>query len=351
MLPYLIISVIAIFFAILSVRAKRIGDKKTSKIFFVFSFLALFIFSAIRYNVWTDYLYTYVPEYYRISLGLESHYEPLFFLLNKFVYIVFNNVDWLFIITSFIVVFFTFLAISQKSVMIPLSVFLFLGSRMYFLSFDQIRQYITISIFLYNIKNIENDNFKQYFLLTIISILIHKTALLFIPVYFFNRLNLDRKKYIILSLLVFVMSPILNILCNYFAEIFYGQYFTYGSYIDGTRDNISVFMILAAVYTLVLSIVYYNKLKGEKYYKILMYIQLLLLYLIFGTLNLFDSYRIVSLFLYTSILLIPKIISVEKNEKNKIVLFLSIVILYSVSGIIFLRNASEKFPYTTIFER
>ena len=157
MYPYFLITVISIFLALLY----HLSNKKSrsANLLLFLSFTSLFIFSAIRYNVYTDYLYTYVPEYHKIAAGAtNTHYEFLFYMFNLLIYHVFNNVDWLFIITSFIIMFFTGKALKEKSPIIPLSIFIMIGSRMYFYSFDQIRQYITIAIFLYNIKNIVNKS-------------------------------------------------------------------------------------------------------------------------------------------------------------------------------------------------
>ena len=180
MIAYFLVASISILFSLLY----HLSDKKNmiSQILLFCSFASLFVFSAIRYNVYTDYQYTYVREYYRIANGFTaSHFEPLFYLLNKFVFVFFNNVDWLFIITSFIFILFVGKSLKNKSVCIPLSIFLLFGSRMYFYSFDQIRQYIAIAIFLYNIKNISERKFIPFVFWTIIGGLNHKLSFIYLP--------------------------------------------------------------------------------------------------------------------------------------------------------------------------
>lgn len=350
MLPYFFISFISIFFSLLYYLSDR--KSRLSKLFLFLSFISLFIFSAIRYNVYTDYLYTYVPEYYHIAYGTSSsHYEILFYLLNLLVYYIFNNVDWLFIMTSLIFIIFTGKSIKENSTIIPLSIFLLIGGRMFFYSFDQIRQYIGVAIFLYNIKNIANKNWKKYFFWVIIAGLIHKLSFMYLPLYFLNKININRKKYIITMLIIIALSPIYISIINDLAVYFYSDYFNYGSFVNGTRINNSFVLIILSIINICVSIIYYNRLNSDKYYRILLYIQLVLLFIILGTWNLFDSYRIVAMFLYTSILLLPKTISVEKNIKIKYVLLIFIIGVYFVSGYSFIKNVSVIHPYTTIFNK
>ena len=57
------------------------------------------------------------------------------------------------------------------------------------------------------------------------------------------------------------------------------------------------------------------------------------------------------MFLYTSILLIPKIINTEKRRLVKVVLLIVIIGIYALSGYTFLKNVSSSHPYRTIFEK
>ena len=351
MFPYLLVSTISIFFAYLYHISDKQKNKRLSNFVLFISFFTLFIFSALRYDVYNDYLYTYVPGYYDIINGIDTHFELLFVLINKFVYYIFNNVDWLFIITSYIYIFFIGKTLKEKSLNIPFSIFLMLGGRMYFYSFEQIRQYIAIAIFLYNLKNIEQHKWKNYLILTIIGGLIHKLSFIFLPIYFVNHLNLDKKKYIIIMLVVIVFSPIYIKIFTNVARYFYGDYFNYMSLIKGERINNSFVVTLLAVINIILSLIYFDKVSLDSYYKNILYIQIVLLFILLGTYNLFDSYRIVSMFLYTSILLIPKIINTEKRRLVKVVLLIVIIGIYALSGYTFLKNVSSSHPYRTIFEK
>lgn len=351
MFAYFLVSFLSIFFSLLYDFSNK--KDKYAKLMVFLSFLTLFLFSAIRYNVYNDYIYTYVPEYNKIATGTysTSHYEPLFYLLNLFVYKVFNNVDFLFFITSFLFIFFIAKALKEKSTCISLSIFLMIFGRMYFYSFDQIRQYIAIAIFIYNIKNIASKNFKKYSILTLVGGLIHKLSFIYFPLYFLNRLNLSKRKYILTIIIILVLSPLYITVVTLIAKYFYPNYFNYVSYINGTRMNNSIVLIILSLLNLLLSVIYYKKINTNNYNKILLNIQLVLLFIIIGTWNLFDSYRIVALFTYTSILLIPEIVKSENNKKNRFILLTLIFCIYIISGYTFIKNVSIVYPYRTIFNK
>ena len=76
--------------------------------FFLLAFFPLFFIAAVRYDVGTDYLYTYVPNFLKILNGDLPYSEWGFNQLNKFIQLFTTNPQWLFVITAFI---FTFLII------------------------------------------------------------------------------------------------------------------------------------------------------------------------------------------------------------------------------------------------
>ena len=196
MIVYILVIFVAILFS--NVKSKDLNTGKLNKYKFMYfcSFVILFVFSAIRYDVGFDYSYTYTKFYNQLVLGYNvTHFEPLFLLLNKFVYCVFDNVDFVFIISSFITVGLMFKTIKKQSSIIPLSVFLLIGSRFYFYSFTQVRQYIAIAIFIYSLQFIIEGKFFKYIIHILIASMFHKLALAYIPLYFVRNIRLTKKKY------------------------------------------------------------------------------------------------------------------------------------------------------------
>ena len=67
-----------------------------------------------------------------------------------------------------------------------------------FNSWDQIRQAAAISVFLYSIRYIEEENLPHYLLCCILAFLIHNSAFIVIPLYFVKKINL--KPWMILTI-------------------------------------------------------------------------------------------------------------------------------------------------------
>ena len=340
--------IIVILFAILLSSFYKKDDNSKSIIFLFLSFLVLFLFSGLRYNIGYDYSYTYVRLYNYLAMGYEiSHYEPLFLLLNKFVFLVFDNVDFVFLISSFLTIGIVYLAIKKQSSIVPLSIFLLIGSRFYFYSFTQVRQYIAIAIFLYAIKYIETKNIKKYMILIIIASLFHKLALAYIPIYFLSNIRLTKKKYITLSILSILVGGLFIPLYSNLATHFFADY----NFISINPDSISSVFIIIALFVWILTIFYYDNIKENNYNNIYIIMQLVLMFMIFSTYKITDSYRIVALFSYHTIFLIPNLIKSIKIKDMKFIVLFLIVLLYSFSAILYLKNDTSMIPYTSIFSK
>lgn len=363
MAVYISVTLLSILFAFLASKTQLlrtgktmssqyiISTEKNTKIGLYFlaalSFLPLFLVSAFRYGISFDYNYTYVPYYNRIANGYSAYYEPGFLFLNRFVNTVFHNVDWLFIITSFIFLLFCYLAIYQQSNEIAFSIFLLVCSRMYFFSFGQIREYIVIAIFLYSLKFIERKKPIPYFVLICLAATIHKTAFVYIPIYFFVDRRIPRKAYItvaaIAPLLGFATKPIYL----FFANRYYPNYVAanYG------LDHDSIAMILYTFIVLLLSIIFYSRIESSKKNTVLLNLQLICWIVCVTTTGIWESYRLVALFLYSSILLIPEIILADQGKTSHALIKLFFIIMPIVYVIPFITYGNYFIPYRSIFNK
>jgi uncharacterized membrane protein len=316
-------------------------------VFALLSFLPLFFVSAFRYGISFDYNYTYVPYYNRIANGYSAYYEPGFVLLNQFVNAVFHNVDWLFIITSFIFLLFSYLAIYQQSSDIAFSIFLLVCSRMYFFSFGQIREYIVIAIFLYSLKFIEKRKPISYFILICLAVTIHKTALAYLLIYFFVNRRISRRAYIVVAAMAPLLGFALTPIYSFFANRYYPNYVMLGYGLD----NNSIAMILYTLIVLILSIIFYYRMESNEKNTVLLNLQLICWIICVTTQGVWESYRLVALFLYSSILLIPEIILAQQSKTSRVLIKLFFIIMPIVYVIPFITNGNYFIPYRSIFNK
>lgn len=167
-----------------------------AKIFLFISFLILFLTSALRVDVGSDYR-SYRSWFVTIAAGYESYFEPLFYSLVVLISSFTTNPQWLIATSSFITLVLTYVAIRRHSVNPALSVFLFSAMSFYFASFNGIRQFIAISIILLLFDYLAKRKVIKYLLGVIVASMFHTSALIMIPVYFLVGMRYKPLAYII----------------------------------------------------------------------------------------------------------------------------------------------------------
>lgn len=175
---------ISLLFAKLAANAKPYEKIRSSYYTFaILSFLPFAAVSMLRWQVGTDWP-IYDSYYYYINHGIQSFSEPLFNLLNKFLYLFSEDSSLLFAVVGFFTLLLFFLAIYQQSPMIPFSILLFFLTNKYFTSLNQIRQMLAMSIFFFSLKFIFQRNALAYYTAILTAILIHTSSVVYLPFYF-----------------------------------------------------------------------------------------------------------------------------------------------------------------------
>ena len=164
------------------------------------------IIAAIRYYVGTDYFGTYYSGFYRILDGSNvDGFEFGFWLLNKAIQTITDNVFWLFIFTSVLFVGGVYKAIGEISVDVPLSIILFFVTRYYFIGLNGIRQFIGLAFLLYSLKFVFENNLKKFLLIICLACMFHHTCVLFTPIFFISKIRLNIKKIFFLVICEFFL--------------------------------------------------------------------------------------------------------------------------------------------------
>lgn len=155
---------------------------------YVYSFLILFLFSGLRYDVGVDYL-SYLELFNDSSVLNENIKEPGFaglFYIFKRIGVSFFVVN---ILLSFVIIFFAFKYIRKYSPLIFLSLLIFYSTgQYYFNTFNAVRQAIAIYVFWCSLDLIKNKKVVAYFFcILFISLFFHMSAILLFPLYFVVR--------------------------------------------------------------------------------------------------------------------------------------------------------------------
>lgn len=327
---------------------KLIYNKSVEQVFLFIIFFMLFVVSAIRNYVGTDYG-VYLNYYRGIGNRIYSGdgMEIGYFYLNKITKYLFGGEYTIFIVTSLIIIWMFYITVKKFSVDPLLSVILFICIGLYLGSFNIIRQSIAIAFILYSYKYSETK-FK-WMIPILIASLFHTTALLVIPFYAIAKMDLQKKHYLILislGILLYVgyekTVVYLTNLMEGFAHYNDSVFVTQGA--NPIRAVISI-SILVFCFTAYKDIMKDKKMKFA--FTMLVFANIFTLFMLKGKI----FARVVGYFDVFQILIIPYVIkNMEKYKMKKysifvttaIICFSSLYFYYSIRT-----NQGNVIPYKT----
>ena len=322
--------------------------------FFILSALSVYLVMALRYDVGTDYLYTYVPRFYLYQNPetQDTPWEPLFKLLYLCLVKISDDPQIVFVVTSALIVIPLWISVKELSPMPWLSVVLFVFSRHFFMSLNIVRQCVALSFVMCAMLFVEKKHFLEYALFVIVATLIHYSAIIFLPLYFIKNIKI---KPIHSILFVGIGSIISKYLIN-LAEIIItktNNITTYANYY-GTKyesveryDKWMIFSIIL-VYAIMLITVEKKPIgDNEVVLRFLFNLQTISMWFGFNLFLVPSGERISWSFDLPIVILIPLLINRITNKSIKILLIVSIVLLFGFIMYlrIFVLNDHEVYPY------
>jgi transmembrane protein EpsG len=333
------------------IKQDKISSKhKYSYFLMVCCWLPLFLVSAFRWNVGTDFLPVYVKGFQEISKGRTFPWEMGYIFLNKAVLTITKDPSGIFILTSFIFLTFVFKAMYDLSVDIRLSILLLVSTGFYFQSMNGIRQWITLAMFLYSIKFIRDKKFVPFLTVILLASTIHLSALIFIPVYFFCQLRIPPRKGILLLLISIICLPFVRPVFVFLVSLTKYKWYLHSSY---NKFDFAITDTIVGVILVVLGYYYYKNSNNDKIYSILMNLQLAALIISLYSSVIFLADRIIPCFTASQLLFVPLIISQEKDKKTRTILTCSLMTFFVLTccytyGVL---GWSDILPYHSIFSR
>ncbi|QAA21578.1 EpsG family protein [Sporolactobacillus terrae] len=347
----------------ISKKQSRINNNISAELFFVLlSFLPLFLVSAVRYLVGTDYAgtYQYIYNYvYTDGYHFNLTGETLYALLNR-IAIFYSGSDYVgvFALSSLLICGLTFIGLRNQSLNFSYSVLLWIISGFYFWSFNVVRQAIIMAIFVFAFQYIQKREAWKYFTCIIIAAGFHTMALLYLPVYFMYRLRINFKVMLIILFVFAGFSSIIRQLAYIITSkipifnVYAIRYFESSRFDANTESSISHLFINLAFFILFAIIVSIHDRK-RKLSNIWINIQFIALAFTMLSQVLPLANRISRLFEIVLILSIPSITRLIPNKNLRLCVNVGIIfsfILYSFITFYVLRY-HDVFPYQTIFSR
>ncbi|MBP3597205.1 MAG: EpsG family protein [Clostridia bacterium] len=370
MIVYLIMLLLSIVFIFIAQKSK---NKVLKVILYICSILPLFLVSALRYDLGTDYTKTYVSIFRKLSVNkVTKDLEISFELLVRACLLISNNPNILFVVTAFITLVLIMITILTKSQNKILSVIIFVLGGFYFETLNLVRQYIAIAIIFLSSQLLLKKRWKYdilFLLIVIFSVTIHFSSIVALVIVLLNkRTFVDYKWLIPISVgIIMFKSDIVSLLERVIEMTKYKKYLDISgeiSYLNIIK-NIFLFIVMQYVYNQAKK---QNKLENaDRFYLNIQGLTLLVVCL--GACN-FQFSRIAIYFYIFQIMSIPHFITklsmepfenlikkIFKKENLKIKLkpfvYIGVVLLFGVN--IFytnvLNNDNEVIPYKTIINK
>lgn len=312
---------------------------------------------AFRYDVGTDYFFTYIPRFVGIFKGQSGYKNEYgFYLINRILAKISTQPQIIIIFTSSLYSIFLIDTILKNSDDPFYSFFIFLFMGFMAVSFNNIRQQLAAVLVLWAIKYVQNRNLAAFIGIIVVAMyFFHLSAIFLIIVYPLFNIKLIRKTCIIWMPLVILCS-------SYFAKLFllalelmgYG----YGSAPSFQSNEGNYILFFTNYIILVLFILgYRDKIIKDRLifgFFSLQFVATFIAYLTYYVHMLEIPDRIIYYFMIYQIISIPNLIVYTKNN-NK--LFYPLIIIFSTAVAIFIFNRTiiswtyhEVLPYQFVFE-
>src|SRR5690625_2656938 len=281
-------------------------------------------------------------ESFKAGLNIEFGY----LLLNRFIGVFTNNPVYLFLVTTFVILYGFYHQFNRYSVSIWLSIFLFVTAGSYYASFNITRQIFAVAIVFIGSKFLYNRNFFKYMFFVFAGFLFHKSALIMIPFYFILNFRINLKNLFSISvgslIVILFFKDILSILQSL------GIYDNYTEYAYGMEGQ-AVTNIVLPVMFLAFSLFNIRKLDPTET-KHRIWFNATFFYTVFNifALQVEMVERIGRFFAPYPLLLIPFLFSKMKN-KNLRVVYMTVLIVASIAYNYVILSNSRFDPYYFIW--
>ena len=251
MLIYLIFILLIFFLS----KLDKIKIMRGVKLYgFTVAFILIFIFTSLRFDVGYDYSMYYELiegdiKYYTDQINRIEYIPRQLIIFSRFI----GFYQFFFIVSSFVIYYFFYSAIKENSEDKWISTLIFVCFPVFFfMSLSVIRQFIAIAIIFYSFKFIKRREFWKYLDVIICCFFIHNSSILALPIYFIYGNFINKKIIVFIYLLGFFSSKTLAFLIELSSE----RYSIYLNEIKG--DGGSLILIFFQVLGLFLLPLVYN---------------------------------------------------------------------------------------------
>ncbi len=261
-LVFMIVMVLAFFECLfMTYENIKVGDtlltkdhyKSSRYLVFFFAMGVLFIIAAFRYRTVGIDMSRYIPRYEIIantpwselwSLPKRWGFEKGFIVICKLIsYVPLGPQQTFTMVTSFMIISGMYIFMKKFSIAPFVSLVVYISYGYWTNSFNVVRQYLAIAILCVALKYFVENKKKMAYLLTILTITIHTSSAVFIPVFLLSKVKFT-KKWMIVSLVISSIVLVIPLsLVNYLLSLTPYQW-----YITRSGSGESILIVLLAIY-------------------------------------------------------------------------------------------------------
>jgi len=267
------------------------------------------------------------------------NYERGYIIFNKLVGMIYNDWQFLLFVCAVISLVPIFFYIKRRSTLPLLSVVIFIGLPVFFISYSGLRQAIAIALTVWSVKYIEEKRKLPFIVTILFASLFHKTSIVFLVAYpiYYIRMSDMWKLITVLSLpVVFVFrGPLFSVLSKILKD---------NAYAD---DNgaITLFLVFCAVY---IYLILLNKKFDESQNGVVNLFYVACVCQAFGGIYQ-TAMRVGYYFMIYLIIALPNTITQNKNKQEYQTNYLLVLIAFLVFGLYSIRTSTWAMAYPYYF--
>ena len=282
----------------------------------------------------------YTITYHHTGIGFQ--------LLQRILVFFHADVQWLYFVTSLIILGLIFTAIWQQSSYPLLACLFFVITGNFFLSMNIVSQYIAVAICLFSCVFAEKRKPIWFFLLVALAATFHLSAFVFLPVYFLPKLKIKPLWCIIAVAVALLASQFAFPLIKKLVEVVAPKY---ARHFEMSSDFEWIFFGIGCA-VLALGTYYFNKGKDIPYFRLWYYMNVLGLIALAFSANIPLMKRINYYFAVPHILLLPMLMNLEEDKKKRIGLHILTIGLFTAQIIVAIwhMNKHATLPYRAFFQ-
>ena len=160
---YIYIITFLLTIALIWLAENKAKSPKVKTTLLVLAIIPMFLVSAFRYNVGTDYDKRYAYDYYQLAKGHDVDNLEIGFKTIDYICLLFTKEPYLlFAVTSLIILALIFEVVYKKSTNKILSIAIFFLGGYFFASLNIVRQYVAFALVLLGYQFLMDENKKKH---------------------------------------------------------------------------------------------------------------------------------------------------------------------------------------------